>query len=176
MTRLWLSSLVAILALVFAGPAMAQMSISHGTGTAPALGTVIRGSSSTTFSVSTSGVVTKTSGDGIRVSSATVTSPTISISCGLSILVCTTRYMRVTVAVAGASGSATITKFRVGGLSGTTYRSGAAPAEASSVTFDLNPVGLSLGASFLLGMDVTVPTSGTTGGQTFSYTVTVTML
>lgn len=155
-------------------PTPAQAQVSHTPATAPALGTTIRGTSATTFSVSTSGVVTRTSGNAIRLSSASVTAPTISLNCGLLNLagLCALRYVRVTITPVVGS-TASISKFRVGSLSGATYRSGSAPAEAASLTFDLNPLGLLGTATFVLGMDMTLAANAATGNYTFDYVVTI---
>jgi len=160
--------------MLIATPELARAQVSHTPATAPVLGTTIRGSSATTFSIATSGAVTRTSGNAIRLSSASVTAPTISLNCGLLNLagLCALRYIRVTITPVVGS-QASITKFRVGSLSGATYRSGSAPAEASSLTFDLNPLGLLGTASFVLGMDMTLAANAPSGPYTFDYVVTI---
>lgn len=152
--------------------AQAQVSISTSPASSPALGTVVRGTSATTFSVSTAGAVTK-SGPAIRLSSASVTAPTITLSCGLNTQ-CINRAMRITIAPSGTTGSASIAILRVGSLSGATYKNGA-PTDASSLTFDLNPIGILTSVTFKVGMDVLVPTGAATGASTFNYTVTATI-
>lgn len=171
---------LALLALVWAGLAapgiaQAQVSLSHSPSTSPTLGSTIRGASATTFSISTSGSVTRLSGDAIRVSNSSVTTPTITIYCGLLNL-CNLRSMRVTITPVPGHGAPEITKLRVGSLSGTTYASGSAPAEGASLVFDLAPIGLKSSASFRLGMDVILPANSPSGGQTFGYVVTVQLL
>ncbi|GAA0623088.1 hypothetical protein GCM10009422_18890 [Brevundimonas kwangchunensis] len=69
-----------------------------------------------------------------------------------------------------------ITTFRVANLSGTTWRTGSAPAEASVLVFELNAMGLISTVSFTLGMDVVLAAGAASGGQTFPYTVTVQLL
>ncbi len=177
MTRTRFALLLAAGLAVVPGAALAQIQVTPAT--APVLGTTIRGSSATVFSISTTGVVTRLSGNGIRMSSASVTVPTISFNCGLLNLsgLCALRQLRVTIIPLAGSGPASIVKFRVGGLAGTTYVGGSAPAEGSSVTFDVNPLGLLSTASFQLGMDVQLAANAApTGLQTFTYQVTVTML
>ena len=169
---LWL---FAVLSVMWAAPAAAQITVQRNpTSIAPALGQVIRGTTSTTFQISTAGVVTRTSGDAVRLSTANVTAPQIHIICQLDIL-CNFRDMRITVSVSGSSGQATISNLRVSATSGLLYRT-APPASGSSITFQTYPVGLNLGATFNLGMDITVPASGATGYGTFTYTVTATLL
>jgi len=173
-----LASLVAaagVLALPQA--AYAQLAVSHSPSTAPILGTAIRGTSATTFSVSTGGAVTRTSGDAIRLTGGGVTPPSITISCGLLNLssLCAARQVRVTIQPASA-GVASISRFRVSGLTGATYKSGSAPAENSTITFDLNALGLFGTAQFTLGMDVLVAAAAASGAKTFDYTVTATFL
>lgn len=167
-----LASIILAFALM-AEPAVAQ--VSHTPATAPALGRTVRGSSATTFSVATSGAVTRTTGNAIRLTSSSVTPPTISINCGLLNLgsLCALRYIRVTITPV-AGNPASITKFRVGTLSGgASYRSGSAPAEAATLVFDLNPLGLFSTASFVLGMDMTLAANAASGAYTFDYVVTI---
>lgn len=179
MIRTFLAAASAVLALsvATAPAAQAQVTVTRSPSTAPTLGSTIRGSSSTTFSISTSGVVTRTSGDAIRMSSSTVTIPTINLDCGLLNLkdLCALRYIRVRIQPAGGSGPATITRFRVGTLYGTSFRS-SRPTEGSSVTFDLLPIGILGGASFTLGMDVVLQAGASSGEHTFNYIVTAELL
>ena len=181
MRPFWISLIAGFVAFagvaVVAAPAQAQVSVTRSpNATNPALGRVVRGSTATTFSISTAGAVTKT-GNAIRMNgTAAVTGTTVTINCGLLNLACAGRTLRVTIQATGGSGSATLTKFRVGSLSGTNYTTGAAPAEASSLTFDLNGIGLLGSCSFALGMDVLVPVGATTGNGTYTYNITVSAL
>jgi len=170
-----IAGLCAALTLLAAGQAQADPTVTHSPATAPTLGTTIRGSSATTFSISTAGAVSRTSGNAIRLSTSSVTTPTINISCGLLNLnsLCALRYIRVTITPVTGSGAAHITRLRVGSLTGATYRTGSAPAEGGSVTFDLNPLGLLTTASFKLGMDVQLAAGAASGNTTFDYIVTV---
>lgn len=164
---------VAAFALACAGAVQAQVTVSRSPATAPVLGNTVRGSTTSVFSISSTGAVTRLSGSAIRLSTASVTVPTITIYCG--VLSCITRRMRVTIAPAGGSGDATINKFRVSNLSGASYYS-AAPAEASSLTFDLNAVGYLNSATFKLAMDTELAAGPSSGVETFNYTVTATLL
>lgn len=157
--------------------ARAQVDVTRSPSTAPTLGMTIRGSSATTFSISTSGVVTRTAGDAIRMGGDTVTVPTIYIDCGLLNLkdLCALRRIRVRIQPAGGSGPATITRFRVGNLQGTSF-SNNRPTESASVTFDLQPIGVFGGASFNLGMDVVLQAGAASGQHTFNYTVTAELM
>lgn len=159
-----------------ASSANAQVAVSYAPATSPVLGTVVRGTSVTTFSVATSGAVTRTGGDAIRLSTAQTTTPTVSISCGLLNLsgLCALRNIRVRIQSASAS-QATVTRLRVGSLTGATYAT-SAPAEASSLTFDLNPIGLLNTATFKLGMDIQVPAGASSGVNNFNYTVSAELL
>lgn len=161
--------------LMAAGPAFAQATVTRSPATAPTLGTTIRGSSATTFSISTAGVVTRASGNAIRLSTGSVTTPTLTINCGLLNVsgLCAVRYIRVTITPVTGSGPAAITRLRVGSLSGATYRTGGAPAEAATLSFDLNPLGLLSTATIKLGMDVQLAANAASGNQTFDYLVTV---
>lgn len=173
MLRLSLA-LFALVLMSVATRAEAQM-ITYSPASGPALGRTVRGSSATTFTISTAGVVSRASGDAIRMSNTSVSAPTVNFSCGFLNLsqLCLTRTARVTIAPAGGTGPASITRFRISNLSGTTYRSGSAPAEAGVLVFDLNPLGLFGTVSFKLGMDVLLAAGAATGTATYSYTVSV---
>ena len=164
-----------LLGLCVTSPASAQITVQRSPATVtPALGSVIRGSAPSTFSISTSGVVTRLSGDAIRMTSGNVTPPSVVIFCRLDLL-CNLRNMRVTVQVTGSTGEATISNLRVSATSGLLFYT-APPASGSTITFDTYPIGLNLGATFAIGMDVLVPASGPTGYGTYSYTVTAVLL
>lgn len=169
---LFLSGLVSI--FLIAKPAAAQISISRSPVTSPVIGTVVRGSTATTFSVSTAGVVTRVSGDAIRLSSTSITQPTITLTCGTDTN-CKHKDVRVTITSGGTSGSGSITLFRIGTLTGATYRT-TAPANAASLTFDLRPLGQSRSANFILGMDVLLAAAANSGAHAFTFTVTATFL
>lgn len=174
MIRVALSLLSLTLALTLATPAAAQLSVSRTpSGTAPVIGAVVRGSAATTFSISTAGVVTRPTGNAIRLSTASVTPPTISINCGLSLMSCQTRDVRVVITASGASDDGSISRFRIGALTGGAYRT-SAPAEAASLTFDLRPIGSGRSVTFPLGMDVLLAAGADSGTDTFTYTVTAT--
>ena len=173
MTRILLLSGLAAIFLI-ATPAAAQISMSRSPATSPVIGTVVRGNAATTFSVSTAGVVTRVSGDAIRLSSASITQPTVTLTCGTNSN-CQNRDVRVTVTASGASGAGSITRFRVGSLTGATYRT-AAPADAASLAFDLMPLGSRGSATFTLGMDVLLAAAANSGTDTFTFTVTATFL
>lgn len=175
MRLLALLVLLAFGGLAAPGHALAQATVTRSPATAPTLGTTIRGTSATTFSISTSGAVTRVSGNAIRLSSGSVTAPTITVNCGLLNLsgLCALRHVRVTITPAPGSGPAAISRLRVGSLSGASYRSGSGPVEGSSLSFDLNPLGLLGSATFRLGMDVVLAANASSGTYGFDYVVTV---
>lgn len=170
----WPIILITLLAMAVSGVAHAQATVTRSPATAPTLGVTIRGTAPTTFSISSTGAVTRTSGNAIRLTSGRVTTPMLSINCGLLNLsgLCALRYVRITITPVGSS-SATITRFRTGTLNGATYRSGSAPAEGATLTFDINPLGLLSTATFQLGMDVTLAANAPSGTYGFDYVVTV---
>lgn len=174
--RLVIVLLVAALLAVAAAPdtARAQLQVTRAPATAPTLGTTIRGSSATTFSISTSGAVNRTSGNAIRLSNAGVVPPTVTVSCGLLNIsgLCALRHVRITITPVVGSGPAKITRFRMGSLSGASYRSGAAPADGASISFDIQPLGLFGAATFGLGMDVLLNANAVSGVYGFDYVVT----
>lgn len=174
MTRV-LPTLALALACVATTPAAAQIAISRAPATSPVLGNVVQGSAATTFGVSTAGVVTRASGDAIRVTSSATTPTTITITCPSNANSCKSRDVRVTIAPSGAGTDASVTLFRVGTLTGATYRT-SAPADAASLTFDLRPLGAQGSASFPLGMNVLLSAAAGNGTKSFSFTVTATFL
>ncbi|MES2033831.1 MAG: hypothetical protein V4466_06625 [Pseudomonadota bacterium] len=158
-----------------AGQAAAQVSLAPKP--SPVLGTTIRGTSPTTFRITTSGIVTRLSGDAIRLSNSVITTPTVSFNCGLLNLggLCALRALRVTLSPMPGSAAA-ISRFRVSNLSGATYRTGSAPAEAQVLVFELNALGLLSTASFVVGMDVVLDAGATPGAHGFPFTVMVELL
>jgi hypothetical protein len=171
MIRSLLALGLALLCLA-ATPAAAQISILRSPVTSPVIGIVMNGSTATTFSVSTAGVVSRVSGDAIRVSSSSVTPPTITLNCLSS---CKNDEYRITVTATGASGDSRITRFRIGTLRGGRYRS-AVPAEAASLTFDVRIEDRGTPLTFILGMDILLAAAANSGTQTFTFTVTATQL
>jgi len=158
-----------------AGPANAAVTISRSPALAPDLGKIVSGSQATTFSVSTNGVVTRTSGDAIRISTSNVTVPTVTISCILDNLdLCGLRQMRVTIQPVTSTGPASIVLFRVGSLTPGTFRDGT-PVAAASMSFVLNAFGYGT-ATFKLGMDAKLAAQAVSGQTPFNYTVSVTLL
>lgn len=173
-----LAVVAAVCALVAPSTAEAQIEISHSPTVAPALGTMVRGGSATTFTIGTNGSVTRVSGDGIRISSNSATAPTVTISCGFLNLngLCALRQVRVTIQPVPNS-NAQITKFVVGSVTGNLlWATGGAPVPASSVTFDLKPLGLLGTGSFTLGMDVQVAGGLASGNYNFDYIVTASFI
>lgn len=163
--------LVCALVAASAGAACAQeITVIRTPASAPALGTIIRGSTATTYSISTSGVVTRAAGNAIRLSNASVTTPTIVLTCGWT-SECRNRKVRVTIAPSGNSGNATIVKLRRGSVSGysTTIPS---VSEGATLTFDLPAMEPTRLVSFPIGMDVQLAAGATARIHTFSYTVT----
>ena len=175
---LLLTAAAAVCAIAAPSRAAAQIQISHSPSLAPNLGTMVRGSTATTFTVAANGSVTQTSGNGIRITSGGATSPTVTISCGLLNLsgLCALRQIRVTIQPA-VSSSAQITKFYISSITGNVLMAtGALPAPASSITFDLKPLGLLGTGTFTLGMDVFTAAGLSSGTYNFDYTVTAAFL
>jgi len=159
------------LVVATAGQALgADVTVSRSPATAPVLGTVIRGASATTYSISTDGVVTRIAGDAIRLSNASVDAPTITLSCSFSVE-CIARPIRVTIRPSGNVGNATIVKLRRGAVSGYGYNVGTV-SDGQTLTFDLPVLGLFRQATFDLGMDVQLAAGAQARVHTFSYTVT----
>lgn len=163
--------------IVLATPARAQVVTTRSPAVAPALGQVLRGSTTTQFSISPAGVVTRLSGDAIRLSSANVTAPTVTITCGLLNLdqLCALRRMRVTITASGHSADASIVRFKVANLSGGLFYL-TPPVDAPVIIFDLYPIGVLGSVNFNLGMVVELAPGTTTGLETFNYTVQAVLL
>lgn len=163
----------AVLSLVTAAPAAAQLAVSRSPVQAPVLGTTIRGASPTVFRITPGGGVTRVSGNAIRLSTASVRTPTITVTCGANRLesLCFLRYIRVRITPAPGSSPATITRLRVGPVQGGRY-SGGNPSEGAAMDFVIAPLGLSGDASFELGMDVTLAGGASGGEHVFDYVVT----
>lgn len=175
----FLATAAAVCALATsASPAAAQLQVTASPAIAPNLGTMVRGSSATTFTVTTGGSVSRTSGDGIRITSGGATAPRVTISCGLLNLsgLCALRQVRVTVQPV-TNANAQITKFYVGSIAGNLLMAtGANPTPAASLTFDLKPLGLLGTGSFTLGMDVWTAAGLASGNYHFDYVVTATFI
>ena len=176
--RRWFLALAAFAALTAAADAAAaQVAVSRSSGIAPELGRALAGTSATTFSISTTGVVTRTSGDAIRLTTGSVRAPTITFTCGPKPATndCASSNIRISIIPVSNSGAASITKFRVSSLSNASFVAGSAPAEATFLTFDVRPLGTRTG-SFNLGMDVRVVAGAAGGFDTYDYLVVVQVL
>lgn len=161
-------------ALTLASPAAAQISIGNSPASAPALGRVARGTTATVFVINPStGAVTRVSGNAARVTTGTVTSPTITVTCGIGGN-CKSRNIRVRV-TAGASSDATIVSFAVSNLTGSTYVTGSPPNEAASLDFQITTPGGNASATFKLGLRVQVAASAA-GLYNLPWTVVVDIL
>lgn len=167
-----LTALGAALVTALATPAGANddLTIQRSPATAPTLGTTIRGGGASTFSISVAGVVTRTSGDAIRLSSGSVTTPTVHIYCG-DHPSCRNKDVRVRIQPAGGSGPAMISRLRVGSLVGGSWANGSAPSDAASLTFDLDPIGRNGYVAFRIGMDVLLAANAASGQHDFDYVV-----
>lgn len=141
---------------------------------APVLGRTVRGSATTVFSVSTGGTVTRLSGNAIRLATDSVRTPTITLNCNSWDSSCANRYMRIRITPASTTGTARITRLRVGSLSGGQYY-GNRPVDAAALDFILYPLSRST-ASFSLGMDVTLAGGAPSGEHDFGYVVSVQLL
>lgn len=176
--RPWILALFAAVLLTAApGLAKAQIAVSRTAGINPQLGVAIRGSTATTFSVSTSGAVTRTSGDAIRMTTGSVRVPTISVSCGAKPNTddCRNSHIRIYIVPVSSAGPASITRFRVTSISNGSFDAGSPPAEGATLTFDLNPLG-NRTATFDLGMDVRITAGAASGLDTYDYYVVAQVL
>lgn len=139
--------------------------------TTPALGEIVAGTMPTVFRIGVDGSVTRISGDAVRLSNAPVTPPTMRLTCGLLKLasLCLVRNIRITMAPQASGTIASVTLFRIGAVAGTTFNGGA-PADASTMSFQLNPMGLGNVVTIQFGMDITVA-AGQRGAAVTRYTV-----
>lgn len=153
-----------------AAPAAAEVTVTLPAATTPALGEIVRGTMPTVFRIGVDGLVTRISGDAVRLRSTPVTPPTMRLTCGLLNLssLCLARNIRITMAPQASGTLGSVTMFRIGALSGTTFVSGP-PADGSTMNFQLNPMGLGV-VTIQFGMDVTVA-AGQTGVTAPRYSV-----
>ena len=144
---------------------------------APDLGrVVVVGGGATAFSIdAASGAVTRLAGgSAIRLTTASATSPTVTLSCSGGALACSTLPVQISITAVAGSGSASITQFSVSSLSNATFMGGA-PAAAATLNFSLNPIGAQT-ATFQLGTRVSVSGTATAGPHSFSYVVSASLL
>lgn len=170
--RRWAAGLV-LGVCVAAGAAHAQttsVSISPTTN-APALGNVVRGPSSTTFTINpTSGAVSQ-AGPAIRLTSASVSTPTVTIACNSGL--CNSRQIAVTISSIGTNPTL-FSRFSVGGLTCAPGCSAAFVGSTSGTppfTFNISGVGNNKTTTFKLGSDVTVSSVETSGAKSFGIKV-----
>ncbi len=154
-----------------ATPAAAEVTVTLPAATTPALGEIVAGTMPTVFRIGMDGSVTRISGDAVRLSAAPVTPPTMRLTCGLLNLasLCLVRNIRITMAPQASGTIASLTMFHIGSVAGTTF-SGGAPADASTMNFQLNPMGLGNVVVIQFGMDITVA-AGQRGATVTRYTV-----
>jgi hypothetical protein len=162
--------LAASLCCLAVPPAAAEVTVTLPASTTPALGEIVAGTMPTVFRIGVDGTVTRISGDAVRLSNAPVTPPTMRLTCGLLNLanLCLLRNIRITMAPQASGTLAAVTMFRIGAVSGTTF-SGGAPVDASTMNFQLNPMGLGV-VTIQFGMDITVA-PGQRGTTTTRYIV-----
>lgn len=167
-----LGGLAASLSCLAAPPAAAEVTVTLPAPTTPALAEIVAGTLPTVFRIGVDGSVTRISGDAVRLSNAPVTPPTMRLTCGLLNLasLCLVRNIRITMAPQVSGTLAAVTMFRVGAVSGTTF-SGGPPAAASTMNFQLNPMGLGNVVVIQFGMDITVA-PGQRGATVTRYSVT----
>jgi hypothetical protein len=154
-----------------ATPAAAEVTVTLPVATTPALGEIVAGTMPTVFRIGVDGSVTRISGDAVRLSNAPVTPPTMRLTCGLLNLanLCLVRNIRITMAPQASGTIASLTLFHIGAVAGTTFNGGA-PADASTMNFQLNPMGLGNVVTIQFGMDITVA-AGQRGATVTRYTV-----
>jgi hypothetical protein len=166
MMRRWATGLV-LGFCVAAGAAHAESLALSVTSGAPNLGKVVRGAASTAFTITTAGVVSQT-GPAIRISSGSVTAPTISITCNGNGH-CNNRAITFTI-TAGGGPPARFTKFSVScssGCAGTTVSPVSGP---SPLVFTLSGMNGN-NVQFKVGGEVTVDALAASGVKTLPFTV-----
>jgi hypothetical protein len=163
--------LAASLSCFAALPAAAEVTVTLPVATTPALGEIVAGTVPTVFRIGVDGSVTRISGDAVRLSRAPVTPPTMRLTCGLLNLasLCLVRNIRITMAPQASGTLASVTLFRIGAVSGSSFNGGP-PADASTMNFQLNPMGLGSVVTIQFGMDITVA-AGQRGAAVARYTV-----
>lgn len=163
-------------ACLLAAPAHAQLALSTDVvpaADAPALGRVVRGTSTSVFTINAStGAVTRTSGNAVRITTATPVTPTVTIRCTSLGTNCGSGSRRYTVTVQAATSAGpgvSVTNLTISTPSGATVISG--PTYSSgTLTF---VVGGFSTLSFKIGMSLQLPASGSTGVGTVPLTVNI---
>ena len=141
-----------------------------------ALGKLVRGSTNTVFTVSSSGALSKTSGTGAVVGSTTVTPLVFSIACSScgSNQIGSSHKFTFTVTTGTATGASGVTIGTYGYVSMTRATlSGSAPADADPLSVAFTSV-TSWPVTITLDFTYTVDTSTTQGASTVPYTAAVT--
>ncbi|SFI99551.1 hypothetical protein SAMN03159338_0515 [Sphingomonas sp. NFR04] len=151
-------------------PAAGEVTVNLPAPTTPALGEIVAGTVPTVFRIGVDGSVTRISGDAVRLSNAPVTPPTMRLTCGLLNLanLCVVRNIRITMTPQSSGTVASVTMFHIGAISGTSFVGGA-PADASTMNFQLTPMGLGV-VTIQFGVDITVA-PGQRGATVTRYTV-----
>jgi hypothetical protein len=144
---------------------------------APTLGRVVGGTSVSTFSVdASSGTVTRLSGNAVRLTSGSVTTPTITVVCKTNCA--NSRVVNVTITAGAVTGRTSITNFTYSNFSSshsgtTTSGSTTGSPLTFAIQFPTGNGGTDKSATFKLGMTTSVATTGARGDGAFAYTVSV---
>lgn len=165
--RLWFLALIA--AIAFSGPAVAQTFTYAITSSKPNLGDVSSGDSGdTVFDVSSSGVITKVSGTGSRISTGTSVA-TVTITCNNN-NGCNSATISVTITATGSQigRAGVLSDFDVGGGNAAITNE---VIGANSTTFKVGAIGKSNSKTFNIGMQMPIEATGTTGTAQSSYLV-----
>ena len=179
MTR-WRRGLCLALATVLgcgAGPALAYR-LDVPAVSAIGLGTIVADSSVLVFSVNAaSGMVTRISGTAIRLTSGTVTTPTVTITCATGGGGGNCKRTFVVQILAGSTVSGrptTITSLNVSNLSGAGVTfSPSSPTPGVPLTFDIVSSVNKFTVTFQVGLNASFNASATTGNTDWTYVVSV---
>ena len=168
--------LVVLVLASLAVPARAQVALTTDVtpaADAPALGRVVRGTSASVFAINAAtGAVTRTSGNAVRIATATPVTPTVTIRCTNAGTNCNSGSRRYTVTVQAATSTGAgvgVTNLTITTPTGATVLSG--PTYASgTLTF---VVGGFSTMTFRIGVSLQVAASGPTGVGAVPLTVNV---
>ncbi len=167
---------LAVAACLLATPAPAQVALSTELAPAtdaPALGRVVRGTSTSVFAIdAATGAVTRTSGNAVRIATTTPVTPTVTIRCTNAGASCTSNNRRYTVTVQAPTTTGTgvgVTNLTITTPSGASLISG--PTYGSG-TLTFVVAGFSI-LTFRIGVSLQVPASGPTGVGAVPLTINV---
>ena len=179
---IWAICMAVVAACALPQPACAQARKTDSvtmTGSSAQLGKIVAGNTMGIFEVNpTTGAISKKSGGGQRLTqTSTVTTPTVTISCDLSLAssaVCNNGTVMTVTITSTAMTRVKLSTFTIGSTTGTSVVWGTPVSTANSTSFTVTfHDKKQTVASFRMGYQLDVGTTGSTGNMTLPYTVSI---